>query len=121
MSDDEMMTSAERRAICASGVGPGWRPLVERIDREVEALAPGYRVDQVKEKFGTLRFYFGNVPEALYDQVEAIVDAGEAESGRICEDCGKPGTTAAPPGRRFGWVRTLCPECRTRDTERNTR
>jgi hypothetical protein len=36
----------------------GWMYVVERLHKEVVAVFPEYRVVQVKEKFGTLRFVF---------------------------------------------------------------
>ena len=37
--------------------GPGWYPIVVRLDTELAAIDPGYVVHQVKEKFGGLRYY----------------------------------------------------------------
>lgn len=42
--------------------GPGWYPIICRLDQEIAALSPGYHVQQVKEKFGGLRFYYGLPP-----------------------------------------------------------
>ena len=78
----------------------------ERIDeaingplRTVKEPPTQVVVDQVKEKFGTLRFYYtgGN------DQIRGMVSMAESMSGVTCEECGAPGTTV---GR--GWIRTLC-------------
>ena len=60
------------------------------------------RVAQVKEKFGTLRFYVDNGSKEVY----AAIAMAELMSGRTCEYCGSPG---AP--RRGGWVKTLCDAC----------
>lgn len=46
------------------GCGPGWYPLLVRLDAEIALLAPDYEIHQVKEKYGTLRFYWG-MPERL--------------------------------------------------------
>ena len=54
---------------------------------------------QVKEKFGTLRFYL----DGYNDTISAYESFAEAMSARICEDCGSPGKT-----RTGGWYRTLC-------------
>lgn len=54
---------------------------------------------QVKEKFGTLRFYFDGGDEAIHGMVELA----EYMSSVTCEECGKPGKL-----RGGGWVRTLC-------------
>lgn len=56
-------------------------------------------VDQVKEKFGTLRFYYTGGD----DQIRGMVSMAESMSGVTCEECGAPGTTN---GR--GWISTLC-------------
>lgn len=56
---------------------------------------------QVKEKFGTLRFYF----DGGDDEVHGMVSMAEYMSKHTCEECGKPGKL-----RHGGWVRTLCDE-----------
>jgi len=56
-------------------------------------------VDQVKEKFGTLRFYYSGGD----DHVDGVVRMAEAISAVTCEECGAPGKT-----RHGGWIRTLC-------------
>lgn len=38
-------------------VDAGWYPLVIATDAELARLDPDYRVHQIKEKFGTLRYY----------------------------------------------------------------
>ena len=54
---------------------------------------------QVKEKFGTLRFYMSSETEAMS---KAILEA-ERRSAVTCEVCGEPGQR-----RDGGWVSTLC-------------
>ena len=39
--------------------GPGWYPLLAELDAHLGALIPDYEIHQVKEKYGTLRFYWG--------------------------------------------------------------
>ena len=56
---------------------------------------------QVKEKFGTLRFYYSGGDEVVH----GMVDLAESMSGVTCEVCGKPGTV-----RGGGWIQTLCDE-----------
>lgn len=56
---------------------------------------------QVKEKFGSLRFYADNVSPEMY----SYINFAEAMSGVTCEDCGAPGKA-----RTGGWIRTLCDE-----------
>jgi hypothetical protein len=62
----------------------------------------GFAVQQVKEKFGTLRFYCpGN------DAIGRYVRLAERLSSVTCEDCGNRGTA-----NDSGWIRTQCDECR---------
>jgi hypothetical protein len=60
----------------------------------------GFAVQQVKEKFGTLRYYCGGT-----DRIDAFVRLAERLSAHTCEDCGKWGKT-----REGGWIRTQCDE-----------
>ncbi len=60
-----------------------------------------FQVFQVKEKFGTLRFYFSG-GDLLF---QGFVDAIEQMSAYICEICGQRGEA-----RNISWVRTLCDE-----------
>jgi hypothetical protein len=62
----------------------------------------GFAVVQVKEKFGTLRFYHpGN------DAIDRYVRLAERLSSVTCEDCGKRGVQ-----NDSGWIRTHCDDCR---------
>lgn len=71
-------------------VGPGWSKLVDiGFDR---CLKNGWRIYQIKEKFGGLRFYSdGNM-----DDIEEM-------STKTCEICGATGKI-----RAGGWLKTLC-------------
>lgn len=87
-------------------VGPGWYPLLARLDERLSAMAPGYVIHQVKSKFGALSFHAQSSADPLtYDEefLEAI-RAAEWESTEACEDCGEPARTYAI---RM-WVWTLC-------------
>jgi hypothetical protein len=57
------------------------------------------RVQQVKEKFGTLRFYTTSIDE----RQNAAIAFAESLSGHICEVCGDRGRR-----RSTGWIQTLC-------------
>jgi hypothetical protein len=54
---------------------------------------------QVKEKFGTLRFYY----EGGDDYISGLVSMAESWSAVACEECGAPGTQ-----NDGGWIKTLC-------------
>jgi len=78
-------------------VGPGWGSLIERLweyfkGREVQ-------VNQIKEKFGGLRFYVANATDLDYMEI----DQAEKDSFATCEECGEPGKP-----RINGWIKTLC-------------
>lgn len=74
---------------------------IERKEREVPELVEQVVATQIKEKFGTLRFYY-NGGDDYISGLEAMADS---MSGKICEDCGKPGKSTTG-----GWIRTLCEE-----------
>ena len=69
--------------------------------REVPAACPQVVAEQVKEKFGTLRFYYRGGDE----YVRGVVDMAENMSSITCEACGNPGECIDG-----GWIRTLCEE-----------
>ena len=77
--------------------------------REVPEKVSQVVVDQVKEKFGTLRFYYHGGDEAI----DGMVRMAESMSACTCESCGVPGTIG---GR--GWVSTLCTSCREKHESR---
>lgn len=87
-------------------VGDGWKPIVEPLIKK--CLELGGNVDQVKEKFGGLRFYY--TPGTSYDdpqweEFDKEVKAAEEKCDETCEVCGKPGYA-----RGGGWIKTLCDE-----------
>lgn len=60
-------------------------------------------IDQVKEKFGTLRIYYTDYSNSP-DYVSGVIDLAEHMSVHICEECGKPGKTRGD----LSWLKTLC-------------
>lgn len=83
-------------------VGAGWGSIIERLIPDLFALGWDGEINQVKEKFGTLRFYIG----AASDEVRNRVSRAEMESDTTCEECGAPGEI-----RGGGWIKTLCLTC----------
>lgn len=114
--------------------GDGWYELLRDMCREIsEAYQKAGEpinlvVDQVKEKFGTLRFYyhFDGHPQMfhafdflggpsmrfqqqendLQKEIAVAVRKAENRSGTVCEKCGKPGSLRKGP-----WILTLCDSC----------
>lgn len=60
-------------------------------------------VTQIKEKFGTLRFYYvgGN------ERIAGYISFAESLTSYICEACG----TTMNVGSTNGWIRVICKEC----------
>ena len=69
--------------------------------RQVPEVVPQVTLDQVKEKFGTLRFYYSGGD----DEINGMVRMAESMSAVTCEECGNPGKTVGG-----GWLTTLCKE-----------
>jgi hypothetical protein len=67
--------------------------------RTVPDAIPQVTLDQVKEKFGTLRFYYTGGD----DEISGMVRMAESMSGVTCEECGNPGER-----RGGGWIYTAC-------------
>jgi hypothetical protein len=67
--------------------------------RQLPKLIQQVVATQVKEKYGTLRFYYDGGDE----YISGMVTLAEAMSSVTCERCGAPGET-----RHSGWVQTLC-------------
>lgn len=92
-------------------VDAGWYPLVIATDQRLAELDPDYVVQQIKEKFGTLRYYCapsGDDPgPELLDALDAITDDAERVSAMTCERCGEAGVLQ----RTRYWAKTLCNSC----------
>jgi hypothetical protein len=76
--------------------------ILEHGYNEVVPPCPQVVADQVKEKFGTLRFYYSGGD----DVVDGMVRMAEAMTEVTCEGCGSPGER-----RGGGWIRTECKTC----------
>lgn len=61
------------------------------------------RVQQVKEKFGSLRFYV----DAASDEIRELIGAAQSFSWHICEYCGSVEDIV----HTKGWIRSTCKEC----------
>ena len=70
--------------------------------RQVPESIPQVTLDQVKEKFGTLRFYYSGGD----DYIHGMVSFAESLTGVTCESCGNVGER-----RGGGWVHTYCTPC----------
>jgi hypothetical protein len=87
--------------------GDGWFRIIYELSAELEELIrrlpagerDEYYAVQVKEKFGTLRFYMNTETE----EMSRAIREAEGRSASTCEVCGQTGTL-----RGGGWLKTLC-------------
>ena len=120
-------------------VGAGWYPILEKLCSNIQhhldwkekqrqwaidfnskaspeemkpvpEVVPQVVVEQIKEKFGGLRFYY----QGGDDQIHGMVRMAEAWAGIACEECGGIGIQ-----RDSGWIRTLCDKHEAERQERN--
>lgn len=71
--------------------GHGWSDVIRRCHNELFLKDPNYRIAQIKEKFGALRFYFTPSNMELYREMGSIVLKYEIEASNTCEICGAEG------------------------------
>ena len=91
--------------------GDGWFNILDQLMGNIqhhidwknkkEEVVAQVTLDQVKEKFGTLRFYYTGGD----DVIDGMVRMAESMSSVTCEECGNPGKRIGG-----GWVTTLCEE-----------
>jgi hypothetical protein len=100
-------------------VGDGWEKIIRDLSGQLEFLNEQGVVHveavQVKEKFGTLRYYASVIENSApmwADIVWALTDWAEAQSGWTCEECGEWGTR-----RNDGWIATRCDACEAKRNE----
>ena len=98
--------------------GDGWYPLINllckeiqwHIDHNARVETTQFVASQVKEKFGTLRFY----GDGGDDKIHNFIWFAESMSGIICETCGAPGKRRGHGGH--GWIYTAC-DAHTREED----
>jgi hypothetical protein len=101
------------RRLCEGGwygcVAPdGWKDIVLKADAMLAYMDPKYKITQIKEKWGTLRYYFETEKSGIeLDIMYAIATQAEAYSASVCETCGKFGELRTE--RRY--IQTLCSKC----------
>lgn len=98
--------------------GDGWFNIINQLMGNIQNhidwrakqghVVPQVTLDQVKEKFGTLRFYYTGGD----DVIDGMVRMAESMSGVTCESCGNVGER-----RGGGWVHTYCEPCETKREE----
>lgn len=92
--------------------GDGWEPIIRNAaaqlepliviegKKDPEAFKYGlFSTSQLKEKYGTMRWYLSSGTEEMY----AITEEAESKSEATCEQCGAPGEV-----RGRGWLYCAC-------------
>lgn len=91
-------------------VDEGWYQLIVDCDKELSELDPNYKIYQIKEKFGKLRYYnqsSKSFNEQTYLKISSVISKYENLSGCTCEATGKPGVLMKSLS---GWYKTLNPQ-----------
>jgi len=79
--------------------------LFTRTFKSLEMYDDGFSVEQVKEKFGTLRFYTRNSTK----EIDKLIDKAEVRSEMTCEVCGMFTRESNLKGEN--WVYNMCDTC----------
>jgi hypothetical protein len=98
-------------------VDHGWFPLLREMHERLASIDQGYRLCQVKQKFGLLTVYLDNEhyrdrPEVV-QALEATVAEFRRRSAETCENCGAVGQWRNDPPAPFPprCHSTLCDKC----------
>jgi hypothetical protein len=96
--------------------GDGWYNIIDQLCSNIQShidwknrdslVVPQVVATQVKEKFGTLRFYY----DGGDDYISGLTSMAESMSAVTCDECGAPGQQ-----RSGGWIRTLCDNHKKKD------
>ena len=100
--------------MCWGFPGDGWEPLIrelsEKLEKEIVELKQKHpdmeyppRASQVKEKYGTLRYYMSSQTDSMSENINEACK----KSWVTCEDCGQPGKLR----NMGGWYYTRCDKC----------
>lgn len=96
--------------------GDGWYDLINNLcftlqfNTDNNNNYPQVEAVQVKEKFGSLRFYYwisNEGSERHYGNIEGRICFAESLSTTICEHCG----TNQNVTQTEGWISTVCEDC----------
>ena len=88
--------------------GDGWYDLIynlcEKIQKHCDEKGVQVEAVQVKEKFGSLRFYVSHADDVVYD----LISKAEERSYRICQKCGSNENVTSTDS---GWIGYYCKDC----------
>ena len=81
----------------------GWIQIIAECHSDLSTLDENYEIFQIKQKFGTLRFYCETHKPELRKQFVSIIDKYEKRSARTCEKSGGKGVLM----KKDGYYQTL--------------
>lgn len=89
-------------------IGDGWYHIIDNLCEKIQYYVNASGIQQieavqVKQKFGTLRFYV-NISDEFVDD---LISSAEEESSQTCEHCG----SKEDIGTTKGWIMVLCRKC----------
>lgn len=92
------------KVMCGISFHLAWGPVIDELSEEIEKIVmednlTEFKVDQVKEKFGGLRYYVSGANDRVY---KAIAKA-EKKIETMCVVCGEPGKLCTN-----GWWTVYC-------------
>lgn len=86
--------------------GDGWYDLIDALGKKLDPLCAelgdSFFADQVKKKYGGMRFYMND----SNDKMDDLISEAEKKSFSICHSCGSKSTTQANV-----WEAPLCAKC----------
>lgn len=85
--------------------GSGWNKLICDLIQNLIDIGWNKEIAQIKEKYGTLRFY----PGSCTDEQWKLIEEAEKKSATICEYCGD---TENVKLYKDGWYKTMCTSCK---------
>lgn len=101
----------------------GWDWILEDLEIKISYIDPSYQIHQVKEKYGTLRFYCSSEKDPTANQIISdLTRIAEELSSKTCELCGNSSARSNKErGYQFdgtvalryngGCYKTLCKTC----------
>jgi hypothetical protein len=97
--------------------GEGWMTIINDTHRKLKYIDPDYKIGQIKEKFGGLRYYYDQSLEISYGDIrreimDDIVTVAEIKASKTCELCGTCENKYKVELRiHRGFYYTNCEEC----------
>ena len=93
----------------------GWRisfgdKMCKQLDKILKKAkyTDKYRILEIKEKYGSLRWYDNGVPKEIYKKYNKWINKYEKKSKHTCADCGKKGKI----DYKKYWLIPLCKKCK---------